>query len=138
MSYPASTDDRALILAPHGRDALVAKGILREAKIAADICVDIQELVQEIERGAGLAVITEEATREVAMRELADWVQQQPAWSDFPFILLTAHGGGPERNPEAILLTNALGNVTFLERPFHPTTLVSVIRTGLRGRQRQY
>jgi signal transduction histidine kinase/CheY-like chemotaxis protein len=31
-----------------------------------------------------------------------------------------------------------LGNVTFLERPFHPTTLISVVRTGLRGRQRQY
>jgi signal transduction histidine kinase len=31
-----------------------------------------------------------------------------------------------------------LGNVTFLERPFHPTTLVSVVQTGLRGRQRQY
>jgi signal transduction histidine kinase len=31
-----------------------------------------------------------------------------------------------------------LGNVTFLERPFHPTTLVSVVHTGLRGRRRQY
>ena len=26
----------------------------------------------------------------------------------------------------------------FLERPFHPTTLLSVVRTALRGRQRQY
>ena len=26
-----------------------------------------------------------------------------------------------------------LGNVTFLERPFHPTTLVSLARTALRG-----
>ncbi|MBV9969646.1 MAG: response regulator, partial [Xanthobacteraceae bacterium] len=31
-----------------------------------------------------------------------------------------------------------LGNVTFLERPFHPTTLVSVVQAGLRGRRRQY
>src|SRR6185437_11612953 len=30
------------------------------------------------------------------------------------------------------------GNVTLLERPFHPTTLVSVIQTSLRGRRRQY
>jgi two-component sensor histidine kinase len=28
--------------------------------------------------------------------------------------------------------------VTFLERPFHPTTLVSVVQTALRGRRRQY
>ena len=31
-----------------------------------------------------------------------------------------------------------LGNVSFLERPFHPTTLISVVRTALRGRRRQY
>ena len=31
-----------------------------------------------------------------------------------------------------------LGNVTFLERPFHPTTLVSLAQSALRGRRRQY
>jgi signal transduction histidine kinase/ActR/RegA family two-component response regulator len=31
-----------------------------------------------------------------------------------------------------------LGNVTFLERPFHPTTLISIVETALRGRRRQY
>ena len=30
-----------------------------------------------------------------------------------------------------------LGNVTILERPFHPRTLVSVVRSGLRARRRQ-
>ena len=55
-----------------------------------------------------------------------------------PFIVLTRHGGGIERNPEAAQLTAKLGNVTFLERPFHPTTLVSVAQTNLRGRRRQY
>ena len=67
-----------------------------------------------------------------------EWVAAQPPWSDFPFILLTEHGGGLERNPAAAQLTETLGNVTFLERPFHPTTLVSVVQTNLRGRQRQY
>jgi len=43
-----------------------------------------------------------------------------------------------ERNPAAARLTELLGNVTFLERPFHPTTLVSVVQTGPRGRRRQY
>ena len=69
---------------------------------------------------------------------MAAWVAAQPPWSDFPFILLTEHGGGLERNPAAARLVEALGNVTFLERPFHPTTLVSVVQTGLRGRDRQY
>jgi two-component sensor histidine kinase len=47
-------------------------------------------------------------------------------------------GGGIDRNPALARLTHVLGNVTFLERPFHATTLLSVARTALRGRRRQY
>jgi C4-dicarboxylate-specific signal transduction histidine kinase len=43
-----------------------------------------------------------------------------------------------ERNPAAAILPQFLGNVTFLERPFHPTTPISVVETALRGRRRQY
>ena len=53
-------------------------------------------------------------------------------------MLLTYQGGGPERNPDAARLGQALGNVTFLERPFHPTTLVSIVGSAIRGRRRQY
>jgi len=130
--------ERILILAPRGRDAVVAKEILRDAGLHSGICLDLTELTAEIRRGGELAIVTEEATRQGDIRELAGWVAAQPPWSDFPFVLLTEHGGGLERNPAAASLVRALGNVTFLERPFHPTTLVSVAQTGLRGRQRQY
>jgi signal transduction histidine kinase len=130
--------ERTLICAPRGRDAVVAKGILRDAKLHSEICLDLPELLLELEGGAELAVMTEEATRSFDLRQLGDWVATQPPWSDFPFVILTEHGGGLERNPAAARLTELLGNVTFLERPFHPTTLVSVVQTGLRGRRRQY
>jgi DNA-binding NtrC family response regulator len=117
---------------------MVAKGILRDAHLHADICVDLAELIQEIRRGADAAIVTEEAIRGGDVRELVGWVASQPAWSDFPFVLLTEHGGGIERNPAAARMTETLGNVTFIERPFHPTTLVSVVLTSLRGRRRQY
>jgi PAS domain S-box-containing protein len=55
-----------------------------------------------------------------------------------PIILLTHRGGGPERNPAALRLAQVLGNVSFLERPFHPTTLTSMVRAAVRGRRRQY
>ena len=138
MSNNAALSERTLILAPRGRDAVVAKGILREAGIQADICVDLAELVESIRRGADVAVLTEEAVRMVDARDLLAWVASQPPWSDFPFIVLTEHGGGLERNPAATRLMEMLGNVSFLERPFHPTTLVSVVQNNLRGRRRQY
>jgi signal transduction histidine kinase/CheY-like chemotaxis protein len=132
------TPERTLILAPLGRDAAVARGILSEAKINTRICHDHRELLEEIQLGGDVAIITEEATRDIDLRPFSEWVASQPAWSDFPFIILTRHGGGIERNPTAAHLMRALGNVTFLERPFHPTTLVSVVQTIRRGRQRQY
>jgi signal transduction histidine kinase/CheY-like chemotaxis protein len=130
-------NDRVLILAPRGRDAVVAKEILRDARLHADICLDVPELLQQLHKGAEVAVVTEEATR-CDIRPLASWVSSQQPWSDFPFVILTEHGGGLERNPAAARLVSTLGNVSFLERPFHPTTLMSVVQTGLRGRQRQY
>jgi signal transduction histidine kinase len=138
MAVDVPHGERTLILAPRGRDAVVAKGILRDARIHSEICLDLAELVQAIGRGADLAILTEEATRGSDVRGVMEWVAAQPPWSDFPFILLTEHGGGLERNPAAARLTETLGNVTFIERPFHPTTLVSVVQTNLRGRQRQY
>ena len=82
--------------------------------------------------------MTEEALRGAETRALVNWAGAQPVWSDFPFIVLTQHGGGLERNPAAGEVSRALGNVSFLERPFHPTTLVSLVQTSLRGRRRQY
>jgi signal transduction histidine kinase len=130
--------ERALILAPRGRDAQVAASILRDAELESFICRDLAQFVEEIGRGAETAIVTEEATWDAAVRGLTEWVSSQPPWSDFPFIILTEHGGGLERNSGAAELMEALGNVTFLERPFHPTTLVSIVRASLRGRQRQY
>jgi signal transduction histidine kinase len=130
--------ERTLILAPRGRDAMVAKGILHDAQLQAHICTDLFDLAREIIRGADVAIITEEATREPNGRPLMDWIASQPPWSDFPFVVLTKHGGGIERNPTAAGLAKTLGNVALLERPFHPTTLVSVVQSSLRSRRRQY
>ncbi|AWM03622.2 PAS domain-containing hybrid sensor histidine kinase/response regulator [Bradyrhizobium amphicarpaeae] len=88
--------------------------------------------------GAGLAIIANEAVKTADLRSLVRWLNDQPSWSDFPIVLLTRQGGGPERNPDAMRLGQALGNVTFIERPFHPTTLVSVVGSAIRGRRRQY
>jgi signal transduction histidine kinase len=132
------TPERALVLAPHGRDAEVACAMLREAGIESRTVASLGELLDALEAGAGLAVLTEEPLATADLHPLAAWIGTQPEWSDFPFILLTGRGGGLERNPGAGRLLQVLGNVTFLERPFHPTTFVSLAEAALRGRRRQY
>ena len=135
---PGESSERAIILAPTGRDALVAAALIREAGFCADVSVDLEALVREITAGAGLAIIANEAVKTADLRSLVRWLNEQPSWSDFPIVLLTRQGGGPERNPDAMRLALALGNVTFIERPFHPTTLVSVVGSAIRARRRQY
>ncbi|WP_082765692.1 MULTISPECIES: sensor histidine kinase [unclassified Phenylobacterium] len=138
MTVAASGPERVLILAPYGRDAPVAAAVLREAGLEAEICPDLQTVRRECEAGAGAALIVEEVLQEDDYAPLARWVESQPPWSDFPVIVLARRGGGLERNPAAERYGRALGNVSFLERPFHPTTLVSIVQTALRGRRRQY
>jgi PAS domain S-box-containing protein len=130
--------ERGLILAPAGRDALVAAAMLADAKVRSVICPTVNELVEGLKWGAGFALVTEEALRAVDLHSLADWIDKQPEWSDFPFVLLTQRGGGLERNPAALRFLKTLGNVTFLERPFHPISFVSLVQSALRGRRRQY
>ncbi len=138
MSDAGNLSERAVILAPTGRDAEIAGLILRESGFSADATRDLQSLREQFVAGAGLAIIADEALQTADLRPLADFVSDQPSWSDFPVIILTRRGGGLEKNPFASRLADTFGNVVFLERPFHPTTLASLARTAIRGRRRQY
>ena len=138
MNLAASKSLRALVLAPTGRDASLTVSLLKEAGLAADMCADLPALVDAMELGAGMVIIADEALQTSDMRPLIRHLETQPPWSDMPIILLTHRGGGPERNPAALRLGDLLGNVSFLERPFHPTTLSSMVHAAARGRRRQY
>jgi two-component sensor histidine kinase/CheY-like chemotaxis protein len=124
-------DGPVLILAPIGRDGEVAASILQEVGALTVLCPNLPSLVLGLDR-ACCAVVTEEALLSSDRRALAEWIKRQPPWSDLPFILLTYRGAEPNAH-----ITEMLGNVTALERPFHPTTLVNAVRSAARARRRQ-
>ncbi|WLH43712.1 response regulator [Pseudomonas beijingensis] len=136
MTLAVPLSERALILAPVGRDSQIALMILNQAGFSGLICEHLGHLCEELALGAGLLLISSEALVGPDLETLFHQIEQQPAWSDLPIVLLTHHGG-PEQNPAARIGAQ-LGNVTFLERPFHPVTLISLVTTALRGRRRQY
>ena len=129
---------RVLILAPVGRDAALACAVLKHEQLTAEICADVPELIASLRAGAGAAVIADEALNG-NIPLLAAWVKTQPAWSDFPFIVLTgSRTMALSRMEERFDLIRPLGNITLLERPLRSITLLTVVRAALRARIRQY
>jgi signal transduction histidine kinase len=128
--------ERAIILAPLGRDSALALQMLNEAGYSGIVATHLPMLCEALEQGAGLLIIAAEALRGVDLEPLLEYLHQQPPWSDMPIVLMTHHGGGEQNGSSH--LSGLLGNVTFLERPFHPVTLISLVSTALRGRRRQY
>ena len=84
---PGASSERAVILAPTGRDAAVAAALIKEAGFYANVCGDLAGLLQEMQAGAGLAVIADEAIKTADLRGLVKWLNDQPSWSDFPIVL---------------------------------------------------
>lgn len=136
MTDLSPVSERAIVLAPMGRDGTLALMMLNEAGYSGVIASNLKALCEALEQGAGLLIIAAEALRGIDLEPLLEHLHQQPAWSDLPIVLLTHHGGGEQNGSSH--LSGLLGNVTFLERPFHPVTLISLVSAALRGRRRQY
>ena len=134
----ASTMDEAvLILTPHGRDAAVAVDLLKRHGIPAVNCEHLSALSAAIEKGAGAALVAEEALVGMDLELLAARLEQQPPWSDFPFVVL-ANGHKGVRSARAFETLDRLRNVVLLERPLHAESMVRAARSALNARRRQY
>jgi len=124
-----------LILAPTAKDAAVCRKVLEEAGVECAPCRDVGDVCAGIDGGAGMALLSEEALTHESLELLRLAIRRQPAWSDFPLLVLTEEGA----DSELVLRTlETLGNVTLLERPVRVPALVSAVRASLRARRRQY
>ena len=89
---PAFREETVLILAPTSKDAALSRKVLEEAGIACAVCRDLGELCVGIDSGAGVAMLGEEALTAESLNLLRLAVRRQPAWSDFPLLILTQQG----------------------------------------------
>ncbi|MDB5542316.1 MAG: hybrid sensor histidine kinase/response regulator, partial [Devosia sp.] len=88
-----ATDDpqhlatRVLVLAPTTRDGEVTRALLERASLHSLVCTDLHRLSAEILKGAGAALITEEAIAADGIQELLDILGNQPTWSELPVLV---------------------------------------------------
>jgi signal transduction histidine kinase/ActR/RegA family two-component response regulator len=130
---PGSDSELVLLMAPFENDSTLAVSVLREAGIGAMPFNEVSKLCEQIKISAGVVVIAEEAIFGSDRELLKAALESQPAWSDFPVILLVAPGTADDA-----AAISANGNISILERPFSRITLIRAVQVGLRARRKQY
>jgi signal transduction histidine kinase len=138
MATEEKSKFRLLVFAPFGKDAALISEVLLKSGILAEAVKNPSDLAQYIRDGADAALITEEALDAQTTRVLGECIAGQPPWSDFPLIILTGGGASTPLTEIAARSRAALGNLSLLERPVRPATLLSMVRTASRARARQY
>lgn len=126
---------RILVLARIGRDAELLCAAVERHGFNCAVLSSVDEIFRAMSFGAAAAIVTEESLNgsgEIWERSL----QAQPAWSDFPMIVLTA-AGGASFMARSQLYRN-YGNITLLERPLRSENLLSAVESAVRARLRQY
>src|SRR5450830_1868084 len=128
-------EERILIYAPAGQDAILAGKVLASGAMHSHACHSAGELAEQLALGAGGVLTVDEALHRGAYQVLDEYAHQQADWSDLPIILLTRSGQDSLPLRQAIA---TLGNLTLLERPVQVLTLITSAHAMLRARQRQY
>ena len=136
MSVPGEAGElRVLLLAPTRRDAEVTSRLLAATGLETHCCASCADVAEELPRGAGVLLLTEDIVADKSFPLLRQALEEQPAWSDIPIVLLLRRDNASPRLAE---LQNALTNVTLLERPTSTVTLSSALHAAIRARRRQY
>ena len=131
-----STDSERILLLPHARrDGAIARDLLAEVGISSQVCASVTHLCEELELGAGAALIAEERLDDNVIATLRACLAKQPAWSDFPLLII---GIRPRTENYRTSSISALGNVTLLDAPVRMRTLAHAARGAIRTRRRQY
>jgi signal transduction histidine kinase len=127
-----------VVFAPFGKDGSLIERVLRQSAIKVTTLATLEEFEGAITEDAGAAIVTEEVLHNGTIASLSKRLAMQPPWSDFPFIVLTGSGLSTASTESAVRSRAPLGNITLLERPLRPVTLISAVRSALLARRRQY
>src|SRR5688572_20510511 len=132
-SEQAKADLRVLVVPPTTADGVAIRKLLDPSALACRVLPNVAAVCAALREGAGTLVIGEEAL--VAdSAALMQHLRTEEVWSDLPVIVLSRVG----RELMALAEIVPRGNFSVIERPVRASTLVSLIRSSLRARVRQY
>ncbi|HSI65631.1 MAG TPA: ATP-binding protein [Candidatus Saccharimonadia bacterium] len=129
---------RILLLAPTGGDARTTSDVLCSVGCSVHLCGTMADVCVNIARGCAAIVLAEEGLGPTTIPAFLEALNQQPSWSDIPVVIVTGRGESVQWRLRRLAALGLGGNVSLLERPFHPETLRSTVEVAMRSRMRQY
>jgi len=131
---PASGEMRVLMLPATRADGIAVDNLLSGCDIQCDVVDSMSSLCQAIAASAGVVLISDEHLQ-TEPTVLIGLLGHQEVWSDLPVLVLTTAG---RQSPELERALGRLGNVSLIGRPVQVLSFISLIRSSLRARRRQY
>lgn len=138
MQTAVHITERVLVLAPIGADSRITCKFLDKAEVPCVACKDVPELVEQAREGCGALLVAEESLTAHTAPLLAEFLAAQPSWSEIPLCIITGELDSFSDKPRRVSFFASLGAFTILERPFHPSTLLQMLKSAIRARRRQY
>ena len=131
--------EAVLVLAPLGREAELACKILTGQGLDCRPCRTVNELSRQALEGVSSLVLTEEVLTPAAVGLLAGILQGQASWSNLPIIIFTeGHNGRSSRGRDLAEIFGEGVGVVLLQRPIQVASFVSVMKSAVLARRRQY
>lgn len=137
MTELAANVARFLVVAPLGRDAELISGFLMKSGYAAERALHLRKAA-EIDPALLLGVVfTDEALLRGGLESVKKVVNEQPAWSDLPAILLTS--GSTELGCAAMAsrARSEVRTMILLDRPIRKEMLLNAVQIAYNARQKQ-
>jgi signal transduction histidine kinase len=137
--HPRAIQGEVLLCAPFGKDAEILTEILSSEDLIVIHCASLSELVRRFSEMTDFVLLTEEALVSSSFRELQGILRKQERWSDVPIVLLASAGVTALRwTTQFVSKLGADANISILERPVRVPTILSVVRSAKRARNRQH
>jgi signal transduction histidine kinase len=125
----------ACVVSPNPADAALAVDFLAESRVDARAFASLYELAAALDESTACLILVEEALLAEDVPVLQEALGRLPEWSDVPLIVVSRDVAAI-REVIASAFPNS-GNVTLLERPLNPHTLVSAVHVAMRATARQ-
>ena len=138
LDNPSATTAQVLVCAPFGKDAEILTEIVSSEGLCVTHCDSLNRLAQQFSECTDFILLTEEALVSSSLQDIQESLRRQEPWSDIPIILLASAGATPSRWTTRFVSNLAAdANISILERPVRVPTIISVLRSAKRARNRQ-